>query len=148
MIVRFGTFLVRRGVISSEQLLEVIARQHWERTFPGLLAVKSGMLTANVAIRVVEAGGEFINTALEMGLLSEDQAEELASQHAKSARSLGALLLEFGLVTEDELSELLRAYFLCDNDDEVGLSPNPEIRLRRPRPSRTPGAAGSPTPQP
>lgn len=105
-----GTFLVWRGAITFQQLLEALAHQRRSRPRLGELACQWGWLDA----RTLEAAlgsrappGRIAERAVRLGLLSAVQAKALLRHQQSLQRPLGQHLVRMGLLSAEELSGYL-----------------------------------------
>jgi len=105
----FGQFLVQRGTVTAEQLLEALDEQN------GLslakLAVAKGIVLAEdvslVLAQLSSNGTDFGTAAVRSGILTAEQLEYLQYLLRSNARSLCDALVQRKLVSRDELTFLL-----------------------------------------
>ena len=77
----FGNYLLSKQAVTTDQLVHAIQEQHTKHLRLGTLAMHAGLLTAlqvdNVVIRQTHEDRLFGEIAIEEGLLTEEQVEEL-----------------------------------------------------------------------
>lgn len=110
----FGTFLVERGVITREQLLEALEEQRKVNMKFGEHAIRLGYLTPEQVdeIRKVQKREElrFGEAAIKLGYLTPEQVEQISRIQKSSHKLLGDILVEKGFITRDVLERELRAF--------------------------------------
>ena len=109
-----GTYLVRQGLLTQEQLRDVMYEQKKTRAKLGLIAVAQGMLTAEEAERVNRAQARydkrFGDLALEMGLLTPEQIESLLKLQGAPYLSFAQTMEDMGLLNIAQLEQCLLDY--------------------------------------
>lgn len=110
----FGQFLLDRGVVSREQLLDALLLQG-ERNQPlGAYAVQKGYIThadaerVNLAQRSMDA--PFGDVAMELRLMTGDEVEELLQLQRRAHLRLGEALLHQGALDETRLTTEVEAF--------------------------------------
>jgi CheY-specific phosphatase CheX len=113
----FGQFLLERGVISSEQLLEILEHQKKKNLRFGEWAVKRGWMDEHYVERLLNAQkrmdmkiGEL---AVKFRLLTPDDVKKLLNIQRNNLTKLGELIVELGHVSKEILEEE-HARFLQD----------------------------------
>lgn len=107
---RFGRFLYRMELIEWRQLMMALAWQKSGRPRIGELGVRLGYLDRNSVLTILKYSvniGPFGTTALHMGLLTKKEVLDLLSRQKQQERKIGQFFVEQGIVTDDELKELL-----------------------------------------
>jgi hypothetical protein len=111
----FGEFLIQAGAVREDHVLTALERQEQRRPSLPRLAVALGLLSPRAALQLLDrarAGGRgFLELAEAEGLLKAEQALELAAKHQAAAPQIGALLLEMGALSREELQDHLKEYF-------------------------------------
>ncbi|HEY3152016.1 MAG TPA: chemotaxis protein CheX [Candidatus Binatia bacterium] len=111
----FGQYLLEKGRITSQQLLDALERQKEITTPIGSMALEQGCLTAEQVKRILEQQrkkqrslGEL---ACEMGFLSQTQLDSLAKkQDANHRLRLAEALLSRGYINPETLEKELKEY--------------------------------------
>lgn len=108
----FGKYLVERGVITEQQLLEALDAQRSLRPSIGRLAFELGVLDLDQVVTVMEAQAKsplrFCALAVELGLMTPEQREALLAEQEQRRVPLGQVLAR--LVPADAIEEALEAY--------------------------------------
>lgn len=106
-----GTYLVGKGLLTQEQLRDVMYEQKKTRAKLGLIAVAQGMLTSGQADRVNRAQAKydkrFGDLALEMGLLTTEQIESLLGLQGDPYLSFAQTMEDMGLLNIAQLEQCL-----------------------------------------
>lgn len=110
----FGNFLLSKGVVTTEQLLQAIKEQHSRHLKVGTLAIHSGYMTANevdnIVIRQTHEDKRFGEIAVEEGYLTEEQLMTLLQAQTPDYLLIGQILVDDGVLTNAQLEELITAY--------------------------------------
>ncbi len=116
-----GAYLVEKGLLTQEQLKDVMYEQKKTRAKLGLIAVARGMLTQQDADRINRAQAKcdkrFGDLALEMGLLDQAQVDELLSTQGNAYMSFAQTMEDMSLLNISQLEQCL-----LDLRDEMHLS--------------------------
>lgn len=109
----FGIHLVRRGVISSEQLFEAVEVRASRRPPLGELAVRSGKMTMKQVFLALswqaETQASFGQIAREMRMLTKRQLADLLLAQAEQTPSLAETLVDMGMVPQETVELELAA---------------------------------------
>lgn len=110
----FGQFLLERGAVTSEALLDALRHQVKTNVPLGLLALERKMLTpeqyTQVQVEAFSAGRGFWEAALAKQLLTKPQIVELLGQQVTGWKLLGETLVDRGHLTREALAELTEAF--------------------------------------
>ena len=110
----FGNFLLSRGVVTSEQLIEVIKEESSAHVKLGTLAIHAGYMTAseadNIVIMQTHEDRRFGELAVEGGYMTEQQLEELLKMQKPDYLLLGQLLIEKGIISNTDFENLIVDY--------------------------------------
>ena len=110
----FGQFLLERGKILKEELLDALGFQKTVNVKLGTIALDAGYLTADQIMKIHQEQQRtdklFGEIAIEMNFLSPEQLEELLIIQKNERISLGDALLEKGYLSLHRLEEELREY--------------------------------------
>ncbi len=110
----FGTFLVERGVITPEQLIEALAEQKKASLKFGEHAIRLGYLTQQQLeeIRKIQRREDlrFGEAAIKLGYLTPEQVEQIMRIQKSSHKLLGDILVEKGIVTREVLERELKNF--------------------------------------
>ncbi len=100
----FEIDLVRRGILSAEQLVAAVERQQSRRPSIGELAVRRQKLTMKQAFdifaRQADTRESFEQAAREMRLLTRRQVADLSLAQAEQTPAIADILVEMGLVSQ------------------------------------------------
>jgi hypothetical protein len=110
----FGQYLLQRGILTGEQLREVIEAQKETRVKLGVLALNQGYMTPEQVVEVhqeqTRRDKRFGEIAVELKYLTETQVEQLLSAQKSDHLVLGQTLIDRELLTYETFSELLQRY--------------------------------------
>ena len=110
----FGNFLLNKGVITPEQLIEVLKIQSTAHKKFGTLAIHSGYMSASevedVYITQTHYDKRFGELAIELGYLTKEQVDELLILQLPDYMLLGQILVEQKLLTHVEFENLITEY--------------------------------------
>lgn len=110
----FGNFLLNKGVISPEQLIEALKVQAYAHKKFGTLAIHSGYMSASevedVYITQTHYDKHFGELATELGYLSEEQVDELLTTQLPDYMLLGQILVEQKIITRIDFENLIAEY--------------------------------------
>lgn len=110
----FGQYLLSKGVISREILIDAIERQRETNLSLVELAVREGWIEPNCAegiltrYRTTDAGLEEL--CLEYGQIDREKLEELLRIQRSDWVKIGAALIDSGHLTHDQVEEHLTAF--------------------------------------
>lgn len=110
----FGQYLLEKGRITSQQLVEALEFQKNVKPPLGVLALEQGMLTTEqiktVLTRQSHTNKRFGELAMVMGLLSQNQIDELLQLQTSHKVHLGEALIVKGFIGVDGLDRELKEY--------------------------------------
>ncbi|MCI9531698.1 MAG: chemotaxis protein CheX [Lachnospiraceae bacterium] len=120
----FGNFLLNKGVITPDQLIEVLKIQSSTHKKIGTLAIHAGYMSAHevedVCSLQTRCDKRFGELAIELGYLTKAQVDELLEMQLPNYMLLGQILVEKELMTriqfEDILTEYKNTYEIYDLD--------------------------------
>ena len=129
----FGNYLFSKGYVTKEQLIPALMRQDTEVVRVSTLALYSGYMSAeeieNITNLQLKNEKKFSELAMEHGFLTQDQVLELLDAQTPAFLTLGQILIDNGVFTYHEFSNILADYrsqneFLElelneDNKDEI-----------------------------
>lgn len=111
---RFGTYLVAKGLLTSDQVLEALDRQMHSRTPIGQLAQEAGKLNADQVFEILNLQAEnrkvFGQIAVELGYLSALELADLLTAQKQRVKPIGEILVEMGLLKPHVLQAELSQY--------------------------------------
>jgi hypothetical protein len=113
---RLGNHLVRKGLVSAEQMLRALDLQMKKRIPIGQLAVQTGHLTVGQVFKILSIQAEqrrrFGQIAVELGFLSKRGLEDLLAVQTLRSPSLGDILVSMGAIDRAALraEEALNAF--------------------------------------
>lgn len=118
----FGQFLVERGVVSRESLLQAITLQESTNKGLGEIVVEMGMMTQNDAERINQAQRSmdlrFGDLAVQLGLLNGKQVADALAEQKRRHLYIGEALIKVGALTSADLEQYL-ADFKTDQAEYV-----------------------------
>lgn len=121
----FGNFLLSKGVISAEKLVDILQKQSSEHFKLGTLAIHAGLMTASevehVIIMQTHQDKKFGELAIEGGFLTQEQVEFLLSDQQPDYLLLGQILVDEGILTMSEFEDLLSEYQSRNELDALGM---------------------------
>lgn len=110
----FGNFLLSRGVVTSEQLIEAIQEQSSTHLKLGTLAIHAGFMTAseadNIIIMQTHQDKRFGELAVEGGYLTEEQVNTLLKMQKPDYLLLGQSLIKKGIISNGDFENLITDY--------------------------------------
>lgn len=110
----FGQYLVEKGIVSREILLEAIALQEKANLSFGDTAVELGLLTTADSNRINQAQRSedmrIGDLAVKMGLLTDDQVMQILAEQKKRHLYIGEAVVKVGGLTETKLGEALSGF--------------------------------------
>lgn len=116
----FGQFLIDEQVIDGDALHQAIELASKENARIGALGIEKGFLCdAQVEVIQLEqrnADVLFADLAVELDMLTPDQATALVIEQKRRHKPIGEALVELGFLELAELDDLLDRYHLCQLD--------------------------------
>lgn len=110
----FGNFLINKGVINTEQLMEAIKISASTHQKLGTLAIHAGYMSANevedVYIMQTHYDKRFGELAIKLGYLTQKQIDELLEFQLPDFMKLGQVLVEKGWISNVDLENLVAEY--------------------------------------
>lgn len=110
----FGNFLLRKGVITAEQLVQAMKNESGSHVKLGTLCIHAGYMTAaeveKVNILQLQEDKRFGEIAVEEGYITQSQMEDLLTKQNPSYLLLAQELIEKNILTHEELEQLLYEY--------------------------------------
>ena len=110
----FGQYLLEKGRITSQQLVDVLEFQKNVKLPIGVLALEHGMLTSEqiklIVARQSNADKRFGELAISLGLLTETQIDELLQKQASQKIHLGEALIVKGHISVDVFERELKEF--------------------------------------
>ena len=121
----FGQYLLSKGVIDREALIEAIERQRRSNLPLTELAVRKGYLEprqeAAILARYRTSDAELAELCLDAGVLDRDQIEELQAIQRSDWVRIGAALVAGGHLTRQQVEEHLEAFRRVERESEQRL---------------------------
>lgn len=113
----FGEFLLGQGLVKEDDLVGALDEQQKNKMPMGQMAVQKGFMDSKTLFKVlteqrkrVRDANDFGQIALEMGMLKQDQVEELVESQNTTNELVGNILVAKGLLTREKLVQMLREY--------------------------------------
>jgi CheY-specific phosphatase CheX len=120
----FGQYLLEKGILSRQQLLDALAKQRSKVEKLGELAVRKGYLKPEDVERIHREQQKtdlfFGQLAVKMGLLTEEQVNELLNIQRSNHVFLGEVLVELGYLTKAQVEEELKKF--QHEEEEISFS--------------------------
>ncbi|SFI10643.1 hypothetical protein SAMN05192551_106169 [Tindallia magadiensis] len=120
-----GNYLLRKGLLTSETLREMMDMEKEIRLRLGVLAMHQGMMTSAQVTEVNETqkkvDARFGEIAVDKGFLTEEQLETLLNEQVKGGAKLSQALIDKGIFTSTEMEKILEDYRQENNlsDEEL-----------------------------
>ena len=110
----FGYYLVERGLISMEDVLEALDKQREHMLPIGQLATREGKLSEKQVYEVLEAQQSsrlpFGAIAVELGFLSKSEVTGLLHLQMNSWPDIGDILVKMGVIEKDKVVNEMSLY--------------------------------------
>lgn len=110
----FGQYLLEKGKITPQQLMDAVNHQKGIHAPLGALAMEKGMLSANQVKKIHEqqkkTDRRFGELAMDMGFLVQPQVDELLETQTARKVLLGEALVLKGYITIEDLEKELKSY--------------------------------------
>lgn len=110
----FGQYLVEKGLVSREKLLEALELQETTNLKFGEMALAMGLLTEDDIERVHRAqfsnDMRFGDIALKIGILTDAQVQQVLTRQQNSYLYIGQALVEVGALEKTELEKYLKDF--------------------------------------
>lgn len=110
----FGSFLLNHGVITSDQLLELIKLQATSNMKLGAMAIHAGLMTGreveDVFVMQEQKNKSFSELVVSEGYLTQAEVDDLRSTHTPDFLVLGQNLVEKNIITSAQLQNLITDY--------------------------------------
>lgn len=110
----FGNFLLGKGVITAEKLVELLQKQSSAHFKLGTLAMHAGLMSASdvehIVILQTHQDKKFGELAVEGGFLTQGQVDLLLSDQKPNYLLLGQMLVDENILTMAEFEDLLNEY--------------------------------------
>jgi len=112
----FGQYLVNRGLLSEEDLLEALERQSRMQLSFGRLAYQMGLMTLDQVMETLRAqrGTDqcFCSVAVAHEFLESRQVKEILEQQGETFMPLGQVLATLGYIDPETLDRELKLFEL------------------------------------
>ncbi|TWT90600.1 hypothetical protein Mal64_09940 [Pseudobythopirellula maris] len=114
---KFGIYLMHRGLITAQQLVEAIEEQQDLQVPLGQLAIEEEKLSVRQVFRILRTQLDdlrepFGETAISQGLLTRTDLAELMLVQMSRRMPIDQILVRQGSITQDELEKALHAFRL------------------------------------
>lgn len=110
----FGSYLLKRKLISADQLKEVLERESSTRVKIGILAIDAGYMTGVEVNKVhdmqMKINMRFGEIAIQEGFITQQQVDELLSQQNKSHLTISQALVDMNLMSFDQIQTVLEEF--------------------------------------
>lgn len=108
---RFGRFLYYRGLISWKMLVDSINWQKKRRPLIGQLCIKQNYLTSQDVAMVLyynRNGVPFGQVAKNLGILTDEQIQEILKKQTPYKSKLGNLFIEKNIFSKDQINQFIQ----------------------------------------
>ncbi|MFQ5673600.1 MAG: hypothetical protein ACE5G9_10935 [Nitrospinales bacterium] len=117
----FGEFLVQRGLVTEEEVLRAVDTQAQSRIPLGRLAVDNHFLAGGDLFRILSrqrktSGKRFGEIAIELGLLTKEQAEKLLEIQGQTSKKIGDILVSQSALSQNSLNQALKDFHAAPNE--------------------------------
>jgi CheY-specific phosphatase CheX len=110
----FGQYLLEKGIITKEQLLDAVAFQEKQNIKFGVYAMRKGYINKeqleNVLKEQKNSDMKFGEIAIKMGYLTKEQVDEIVTKQQNDHVYLGTALVMKGYLRKDVLERELKEY--------------------------------------
>ncbi len=110
----FGNYLLNKGIITADQLLDILKKQSKIKVRLGTLAMCEGYMTASevekIHILQTHVDKKFGELAIDEGYLTPEQVEELCTAQRPDYLTFGQALVDEGYITQHQLEDLMIDY--------------------------------------
>ncbi|MDF2565195.1 MAG: hypothetical protein K0Q53_1590 [Massilibacillus sp.] len=107
-------YLFNKDLLSSEQVLEILEKDKFQRVAPGVVALHKGLLSAEQIERIqkiqIDQDKLFGEVAVNEGLLTEQQVGSILAAREDSNLSVAQAIISRGFMTLAELGKVLKEY--------------------------------------
>jgi CheY-specific phosphatase CheX len=121
----FGQFLLEKGRISSQQLVDALEYQKSVTQPIAVLALESGMLTADQVYHVLKQlrpDKHFGEVAVGLGVLTQTQLEKLSQCQSGHRILLGEALIAKGFISVEVLEKELKEFKNAEEKDSLQIN--------------------------
>ncbi len=110
----FGNYLLKNGLVTAEQLREVLALQDTVRVKLGILAIDAGFMTAEQVERTnqlqAQVDKRFGEIAIEEGYMTEEQLSELLGKQSNRHLLLSQAFIDKEIFSFEQIGKILDDY--------------------------------------
>lgn len=110
----FGQYLLEKGKITPQQLLEAVEYQKEVNVTVGTLAIEKGYLTSQQVEKInkeqMRTDKKFGEIAIDFGYLTQEKLDEILQMQKTRRMYLGEALVQKGFLTLQELEEELKLF--------------------------------------
>lgn len=122
----FGQYLLEKGKITREQLLEAVEHQKSINVSLGTVALEKGMLNPDQINKIHfeqrKTDKKFGELAVTLGLLTADQVDQILKAQMSRHVYLGEALVKKGFLTLEQLDQALKQYESEQAKDKTEIS--------------------------
>ena len=115
----FGGFLLNKGVVSTDQLIDALKKESTAHIQLGTLAMHASLMTAeqieDIRIAQTHTDKRFGEWCVDKGYLTEEQVNELLATQYPKYLLLGQILEEQGVFDQATFHELVKEYIHMRN---------------------------------
>jgi hypothetical protein len=113
----FGEFILGQGLVKEDDLVSALDEQQKNKMPMGQMAVQKGFMDSKTLFKVlteqrkrVADANDFGQVALEMGMLKQEQVEELVESQNTTNELVGNILVTKGLLSREKLVQVLKEF--------------------------------------
>lgn len=123
---RFGQFMVNRGIVEEEAIMDALANQN-KQTIPiGKMALREDLLNVKQVLQILNVQSDtakrFGEIAIELGFLKKKDLEMLLELQIKLRPPIGEILVEMKKISKETLKQELLNYFKINDMSKKILS--------------------------
>lgn len=115
-------FLLNKGLVSRQQVLEILDQDDLECISPGVVAMYEGWMTAEQVAEVeklqCDQDQDFGEVAIKKGYLTTEQAEKLPITHENVSLSFIQSVINKGFMSSEKMQEVLAEYRRLNDETE------------------------------
>lgn len=115
-VLRFGQYLVSRGLVTEENILNALNLQMKQIDPFGMVAHRLGKLTLNQIMEILNAQAPshklFEEIAVDLGYLRQDEVDYISQMQKKGRLPIGEILILMKVIDRRTLERELEAYVL------------------------------------
>jgi hypothetical protein len=135
---QFGLHLVRQGLITPADFVEVVEHQMSQRPLFGALAIELRRLSLHQVFEILgvqaESSKQFGRVAVDLLYLTEAEVMELLGRQSDRCQPIDRIVVELGVLDQPTVDRELRSFrrIMSQEPQEAGISTTTRARRRKP----------------